>query len=128
TSLVASGGDTLHDHLTSGDAADEIAKGWDYVILQEQSSFGDTYLVNGKYRIRPTYGWIKDADALANRARKTGAKPVLLAHWPMRDSPEDAPTIDALYSAAARQTGACLIRDSHVFARAEASVGRQALY
>jgi hypothetical protein len=129
TGLVASGGATLHDHLASGDAAAEIrASRWDYVLLQEQSSFGDTYLVDGRFRVRPTERWIADAAALGEEARRSGARPVLLVHWAMRGSPEDGPTIEALYARAARRIGACLIRNGPALRRAEQAIGRNALY
>ncbi len=129
TRLVASGGATLHDHLDSGDALAAIRGGrWDYVLLQEQSGFGDTYLVDGRFRVRSTASWIADARTLAAAARAQGATPVLLAHWAMRDSAEDQPMIDHLYSRAVAAAGACLIRTGPARLAAERSLGRKALY
>jgi hypothetical protein len=119
----------LHDHVVSGDAARAIgAARWDYVVLQEQSTFGDTYLVDGQFRVRPSQRWIADAALLSDEARRRGARPILLVHWAMRDSAADSRLIEALYARAALRAGACVIRNRPALAQAEQAVGRASLY
>jgi hypothetical protein len=56
--LVASGGETFHEHIISGDYRETLRlRRWDYVVLQEQSGFGDTYLREGVFASsQPTDG------------------------------------------------------------------------
>jgi len=52
TSMIASGGASLKDHWNNDDTKKLIKTGnWDYVIIQEQSTFGGTYLINGEFRV-----------------------------------------------------------------------------
>src|SRR5437870_3915236 len=48
TESVTQGGYTLEHHWQDGKALAAIQQGgWDYVVLQEHSTFGDTAVVNG---------------------------------------------------------------------------------
>ena len=129
TKMVASGGATLGDHVTSGDATTAISRGhWNYVFLQEQSSFGDTFIINGRFIVRMSTGWRANAVALSVAARASGAIPVLLAHWAKLDEASAQPVIDANFAAGAKEAGACLIRTSPMRALADKAFGRKRLY
>jgi hypothetical protein len=78
TGEVANGGETLAQHLSSGDAPSAIdGSGWQFVVLQEQSEI-------------PAVEALRQAEfypatrSLVSTIRATGATPVLLETWAHR--------------------------------------------
>jgi len=97
--IVAEGGATLQDHWEGGSAREAIAgERWDYVVLQEQSTLGDTYLVEGKERVASSDRFVAHATLLVEDIRRNGARPVLFAHWKRADAPmRDQQALDAAF-------------------------------
>jgi hypothetical protein len=77
SSVIAVGGYTLQDHLEAGDALAKIRqRGWDYVILQEQSQA--PVLDSEKF-----FNAVRDFDVVV---RASGAHSILLMTWERPDS------------------------------------------
>ena len=111
TTMVASGGATLEDHWRDTAARSLLQRGrWDWVVLNEQSTFGEVYLVNGRSRV---HGWSRFAD-FAGRysaaARARGWRVALLLHWANRDAPaRDQAAIDYAITRVARANRATVV-------------------
>jgi len=111
TTMVASGGATLEDHWRDTAARSLLQRGrWDWVVLNEQSTFGEVYLVNGRSRV---HGWSRFAD-FAGRysaaARARGSRVALLLHWANRDAPaRDQAAIDYAITRVARANRATVV-------------------
>ena len=82
TTMVATGGAQLEDSWEAGSALSEIRKGgWNYVVLNEQSSLGDLLIVNQHREIAdPAHFW-KYANLFDREIRKVGAKTVVMMTW-----------------------------------------------
>ncbi len=77
TSVLAVGGSTLSDHWNAGAALAQIRqRGWDYVVLQEQSQ--TPILDSGKF-----FNAVRDFDVAV---RASGAHTILLMTWERPDS------------------------------------------
>lgn len=100
TALAARGGATLGDHWSDSSTCALFRRGrWDWVVLNEQSTFGEVYLVDGQPRV---HGWSSFADYATRwvaRARQRGARVALLMHWANRDAPaRDHAALDYAFS------------------------------
>lgn len=127
--LIAAGGLSLADHAASEDVRSAIHEGdWDFVFLQEQSSFGEVFLVDGEFRVRPSTRWRSGAETLSRWTKESGATPVLLAHWAREPFPEDQSTIDRNVVEGAAAIGACFLRLSPARRVAEETLSRSELY
>ena len=93
TQLIAQGGATLEDHVADPKVAAALRQPWDVVVLQEQSTFGDTYLVNGQNRVHDPTLFHRAARAMAKLVPPR-AKLVFVSHWARRAAPEDQAAID----------------------------------
>lgn len=103
TRLVAEGGSCLRDHWEGGEALAQI-RSWepDFVVLQAQSTFCRTYLVNGAFRVGGAGEYLSAARRFVEALRGHGATPVLFAHWKREEAPEwDQWAIDAAVARAA---------------------------
>ena len=114
TTIVGKGGATLEDHWRDTAAQALLRRGrWDWVVLNEQSTFGEVYLVNGRSRV---HGWSRFADYASRYttvARAGGARVALLVHWANRDAPaRDQAAIDYAITSVARASGATVIPTS----------------
>jgi hypothetical protein len=88
--MIAEGGATLQDHWERGKAAKAIrGGGWDFVVLQEQSTLGVTYLVDGQPRITDADKYFQYARRLDAVIRKSGARTVLFGFWARENAPEE---------------------------------------
>jgi hypothetical protein len=96
---VLRGGQFLRGHMARKDMAALMAKGWDYVVLQDQSlapiQQPDTVLHYGTQ--------------LGTMAKQAGAKVLLYVTWPRRDTPQTAGTILSVYTRLAQSLGATLV-------------------
>ncbi len=96
---VLRGGQFLRGHMARKDMAALMAKGWDYVVLQDQSlaplQQPDTVLHYGMQ--------------LGTMAKQAGAKVLLYVTWPRRDTPQTAGTIVSVYTRLAQSLGATLV-------------------
>jgi hypothetical protein len=105
--MVAPGGWRLKDHWEKGEAlADLRASRWDYVVLQEQSTLGVNYFVNGKARISTDEVFRPYAEKWAAEVRKAGATPVFYLTWARKASPEDQAALNSAYIRAAKAVDA----------------------
>jgi hypothetical protein len=89
TKLVGFGGATLHDHWQRGNALKAIRdEAWDYVVLQEQSSLGTVYMVNGTRWITPDPEFFHQyARLFDEEIRQSGARTIFFLTWARQDSP-----------------------------------------
>lgn len=108
TKMVASGGARLKDNWQSEAALSEIRRGgWDYVVLNEQSSLGDVLIVNQQVQIAdPAHFW-HYADLFDEEIRKSGAKTVILMTWKDKNAPiRSQQALDFAFVKFARASGA----------------------
>ena len=108
TKMVASGGARLKDNWQGEVALSAIRKGgWDYVVLNEQSSLGDVLIVNQQMQIAdPAHFW-QYANLFDEEIRKIGAKTVILMTWKDRDAPiRSQQALDFAFVKFARGSGA----------------------
>jgi hypothetical protein len=109
--MIAIGGATLRDHWRADSAVVRIRQGgWTHVVLNDQSSFGDVFFLNGKARIGGTGGELSEFAAnFVDVIRSVGAKPVLLAHWTDAGAPaRDQQALDYIFARVANATGAAI--------------------
>ena len=98
--LISAGGASLRRHWNAGRAATAIATGgYDYVVLQEQS----TLPVKNAARMAES---VRLFDASINQA---GAKTVLYMTWARQHAPETQPVIPDAYNALGKELGAIVV-------------------
>lgn len=90
--MVASGGESLKNHWESGDVVKALRmRRWDFVVLQDQTTFGEVYLVNGRAHVHDASNFFIYGRKLVERIRAAGAVPVLFLPWtPKEMDPRDA--------------------------------------
>lgn len=110
TRMLAPGGASLERHWNDPEVRKTLqAGGWDYVVLQEQSTLNAPYLVNGKPRVANPETFFRYARLLGQEIRKTGAQLVFYLTWARRDAPpEDQAMLNHAYTEMAREFGAAL--------------------
>jgi len=88
--MIAEGGATLQNHWEAGKAQKAIERGGlDFVVLQEQSTLGITYLVQGLPRITESPKYSTYARRFDAAIRKAGARTVLFAFWARENAPAE---------------------------------------
>src|SRR5436190_6126492 len=98
--LISAGGASLRTHWNAGRAAKEIkAGGYDYVVLQEQS----TLPVKNPKRMAENV-WLFD-----EVAKQAGAKTVLYMTWARQSAPESQKAITDAYDAIGKELGAIVV-------------------
>jgi hypothetical protein len=107
TRAITVGGARLQTHWDDGDAADALREGgWDYVVLQEQSTLG-LLLVDGRHEINdPERVLAPYARRFHEEARKQGAKTVLALTWSRRRAPEAQARLNHAFFTLGRELGA----------------------
>lgn len=120
TELVAHGGWTLADHWD--DQATRAAmerRRWDWIVVNEQSMFGDTYLVDGEPRVHSSSAFEASVMRFADVARTRGARLAVVAHWPRRDAPaRDRDALRYAFDSVARTSRVVLIPAADAWAEA----------
>ncbi|MBZ5496967.1 MAG: SGNH/GDSL hydrolase family protein [Acidobacteriia bacterium] len=107
TRMVAPGGWRLKDHWEKGEALKALHESkWDYVVLQEQSTLGVNYFVEGRPRIAGDEIFRPYAKKWAAEVRKTGAIPLFYLTWARKATPEDQGALNYAYMRAARENRA----------------------
>lgn len=105
TKLIAFGGYTLRDHLNEGiveKALDSL--NWDFVVLNEQSTFGENYVVNGLQRVRESESFYKTVREFDSLIKKQGAKTVIISLYPRKNVPKiDGEILDYSYMKIAKE-------------------------
>jgi hypothetical protein len=109
TAMTVEGGATLGDHWQRPSTRAAVAGPWDVVVLQTQSTFGRTVLVDGLDRIGDTSSLIDEVRQYA-QAVAAPRRLVLYEHWKRRAAPaRDQLAIHSAFARAARETGADVI-------------------
>jgi hypothetical protein len=105
--MVAPGGWRLGDHWEKGEARSALAGGkWDYVVLQDQSTLGVNFYVDGRVRVAGDEVFRPAADAWAAEVHRSGARPVFYLTWARLATPEDQAALTLAYMSAARSSRA----------------------
>ena len=109
TTMVAPGGWRLKDHWEKGTARELLeSKKWDFVVLQEQSTLGMNYWVDGKSHVNSDAVFRPYAEKWAAAAHAKGATPVFFLTWAGKNAPEDQPALTYAYTRAANESGSLL--------------------
>jgi hypothetical protein len=117
--LISAGGASLRSHWNSSRAAKEIAaRGYDYVVLQEQSTLP-----------------VKNAQRMAENVRlfdqvikEAGSRTVLYMTWARQHAPESQQTITDAYNSIGEELGAVVVPVGLVWQRFQAKHDEPALY
>jgi hypothetical protein len=109
---------SLEDHWKDGRAAKELARGWDFVVLQQGPS------------IRPEEraALLDFSRRFAKIAREAGARPALFMTWPASDRLQDFSATIGAYRAAATAVDAMLAPVGEAWLRALGADKRLRLY
>jgi hypothetical protein len=98
--VVAAGGASLRQHLNKGTAALLLAEGgWDFVVLQEQSTLPVKNPQRTHENIRDFHGIITD----------NGARTVLYMTWARLHAPEAQATLSATYDDIGAELGVTVV-------------------
>jgi len=109
TRMVAPGGWRLKDHWEKGSARQLLdAEKWDFVVLQDQSSLGMDYWVEGKDHVNSDAVFRPYAEKWAAAVHAKGAMPVFFLTWAGKNAPEDQPALNYAYGRAAEDTRSML--------------------
>jgi hypothetical protein len=109
TTMVAPGGWRLKDHWEKGDARRLVdTEKWDFVVLQEQSTLGMSYWVEGKDHVNSDAVFRPYAEKWAAEIHAKGATPIFYLTWAGKETPEDQPALTYAYARAAKDTGSLL--------------------
>jgi len=121
TRLIAQGGLTLEDHWNNQATQKAVAEGkWDFVVLQEQSTLEETFVVNGIARLNGDRTFRVYAEKWIHAVQAAGAKPVLIMHWKGKEAPaRDQEFLNQAISKAGREWGAMLAPVSLAWSEAE---------
>ncbi|HEU4534940.1 MAG TPA: hypothetical protein VFS00_12510 [Polyangiaceae bacterium] len=107
--MVAPGGATLGDHWQKNDALLALRGGrWTHVVLQDQSTLGVSYLLDGKPRVSTDEVFQPWAARWAAEAAKAGTTALFYLTWARRDSPDDQAALNHAYMRAAREARAAV--------------------
>ncbi len=105
---VTRGGATLQDlwHLTN--ALETLRNGtWDYVVLQDQSMLGESY-VDGKWGINEPNGLLRWVRIWNAEIQRKNAKTILFLTWGRKAYPEFQTGLNFAYAEAAREISATI--------------------
>ncbi len=111
TGMIAPGGATLRVHWETDSARRRIDEAqWTHVVLQDQSTFGEQWWVDGRFRVGDSAAELMEyATRFAGRVKVVGARPVIFAHWTDDGAPErDQRALDFSFDRVARATGSTL--------------------
>jgi hypothetical protein len=110
TRMVAPGGWRLKDHWEKGIARQLLdAEKWDFVVLQDQSTLGMDYWVEGKDHVNSDAIFRPYAEKWAAAVHAKGAMPVFFSTWAGKNTPEDQPALTYAYARAAKETRSLLV-------------------
>ncbi|MCG2461615.1 hypothetical protein K8352_12715 [Flavobacteriaceae bacterium F89] len=105
TKLIAYGGYTLQDHLNDGTIEKTLdSLSWDFVILNEQSTLGEHFMVDGLRRVKESNSFYGTVRKFVSKINKSGAETVVLSLYPRKNSPKsDGETLDYSYMKIAKE-------------------------
>ncbi len=121
TRMIAQGGLSLEDHWNNAETRKAVEEGkWDFVVLQEQSTLGETFVVNGLARLQGDRTFRTYAEKWIRAIQATSARPVLMMHWKGKEAPDrDREFLDYTISKAGSEWGAMLAPVSLAWQAAE---------
>jgi len=106
TRMIAPGGAQLKDHWGAAETHATLrAEKWDYVVLQDQSSLGVGYYLDGNPRVASDALFLPYARKWAKEIRQLGAQPVFYLTWSRKATPDDQAALNYAYIHAAKETG-----------------------
>jgi hypothetical protein len=109
TSMAAPGGWRLKDHWEKGSARQLLdTEKWNFVVLQDQSTLGMDYWVDGKDHVNSDALFRPYAEKWAEEAHTQGAMPVFFLTWAGKSAPEDQRALNYAYVRAAKETKSLL--------------------
>lgn len=101
--MIAPGGWRLKDHWERGNSRAALqSRKWDYVVLQDQSTLGVNYYVDGKPRVSSDEAFRPYADAWTAEIRKAGSTPIFYLTWARKATPQDQAALNSAYLRAAK--------------------------
>jgi hypothetical protein len=119
--MVVAPGATLQQLWDGGEARSTIKSSkWDFVVLQEQTSLGSVFLVNGIPRITSVEGFHQAVRQFVPEIKQSGAKAVLMLTPSYRDAPEEQGALNYAYFEIAREVGASVAPVGIAYQRARA--------
>ena len=103
TRMVAPGGKRLKDHWESAESQTALqSQHWDYVVLQDQSTLGVNYYLEGQPRVTSDRVFLPYATKWAAAIRQHGARTLFFLTWARKKTPDDHKSLDYAYAHAAR--------------------------
>ncbi len=104
--MAAPGGWRLKDHWEKGTLPILRRGKWDFVVLQEQSTLGFNYFVDGETHVGSDEVFRPYAEKWAAEIRAGGGTPVFYLTWSRRTSPGDQSALNYAYTTAAKAAAA----------------------
>jgi hypothetical protein len=99
TVSVTEGGATLKKHWQDGKALAAIRKGhWNYVVLQEHSTFGSTTVINNVAQLNDPADFYTYARLFDAEIKKVGAKTLFYMTWARQNAPQNQAIIAKTYA------------------------------
>lgn len=109
TEMLAIGGATLKRLWDDGRAVTAIKRGgWDYVVLQEQSTLGIAPMVTGAAKIADPKVFHEYARLFDAEIKRAGARTIFYLTWARQNAPETQAQLTAAYQAIASELKATL--------------------
>jgi hypothetical protein len=109
TEMVVIGGATLKRLWDDGKAVAVIKSGgWDYVVLQEQSTLGIAPMVTGTAKIADPKVFHEYARLFDAEIKQAGARTIFYLTWAQQNAPETQAQLTAAYQAIASELKATL--------------------
>ena len=107
TKLIAFGGYTLQDHLIDGNVEKTLdSLDWDFVILNEQSTLGGNYVVDGIQRVKESESFYESVKKFDSMIKNRGSKTIILSLYPRKNAPKlDGQILDYSYMKIAKELG-----------------------
>jgi hypothetical protein len=125
TKMFTVGGASLEDHWRADSAAALIKAGnWTHVVLNDQSTFGEGWWLEGKPRIGTSGQELLDyGRRFTALIREKGAKPVIIAHWADASAPaRDQRALDYLFAKFALETSSEVADVGYAVKRMQAEI------
>lgn len=110
--MATTGGWKLSDHWTTQDSdAHRLLRDrkWDVVVLQEQSTFGSTQVIDGVQRVGADDQFQRYAKLWQEEIRRAGTVPAFYLTWARKGAPDDQAVLDRAYVSAARTANGLVI-------------------
>jgi hypothetical protein len=107
TEMVTVGGATLKRHWDEGKALEAIKRGgWNYVVLQEQSTLGAAPVVDGIPQIAEPKAFHEYARLFDAEIKKAGAKTIFYLTWARQNAPEKQALLTDAYQKISKELNA----------------------